>query len=158
MPSFPRRRESCLIFKNYCKNKLLFEFNQDSRLRGNDGTFTISCRVLGFAKVSMLAASRRRSILGFRLPIFSGCLLISRASAAAATSALFVFRLPCGIVGFIGFFAAQRIQIQFCQQGAVAAFFGVRRCEQGVAVENRICARHKTHCLHGFGHIGAPCG
>ena len=35
-PSFPRRRESCLKFRNYRKNKLLFKFNQDSRLRGND--------------------------------------------------------------------------------------------------------------------------
>ena len=55
--------------------------------------------------ISHLAASRRRSILGFRLPIFSGCLLIPRTSAAAATAALFVFRLPCGILCF----AAQRV-------------------------------------------------
>ena len=36
-PSFPRRRESCLIFKNLCRNNLLCKSNQDSRLRGNDG-------------------------------------------------------------------------------------------------------------------------
>ena len=52
MPSFPRRRESCLIFRNFLKNNLLHKFNQDSRLRGNDGELTISCGVLGFAKVS----------------------------------------------------------------------------------------------------------
>ena len=53
MPSFPRRRESCLIFRNYCKNNLLFKFRQDSRLRRNDGRFTVSCLILGFAKVSI---------------------------------------------------------------------------------------------------------
>ena len=52
MPSFPRRRESCLIFKNYCKNNLLIKFGQDSRLRGNDDDLTISYFILGFAKVS----------------------------------------------------------------------------------------------------------
>ena len=52
MSSFPRRRESCLIFRNFLKNNLLHKFNQDSRLRGNDGELTISCGVLGFAKVS----------------------------------------------------------------------------------------------------------
>ncbi|EEP68117.1 hypothetical protein GCWU000324_02369 [Kingella oralis ATCC 51147] len=41
-----------MIFRNYCKNKLLFNINQDSRLRGNDGTLTISCFILGCAKVS----------------------------------------------------------------------------------------------------------
>ena len=34
------------------KNNPLREFNQDSRLRGNDEELTISCVVLGFAKVS----------------------------------------------------------------------------------------------------------
>ena len=53
MPSFPRRRESCLIFKNYCKNNLLIKFGQDSRLRGNDDDLTISYFILGFAKVSV---------------------------------------------------------------------------------------------------------
>ena len=52
MPSFPRRRESCLIFRKFLKNNSLHKFNQDSRLRGNDGELTISCGVLGFAKVS----------------------------------------------------------------------------------------------------------
>jgi len=52
LPSFPRRRESCLIFRNDCKNNPLFNSNQDSRLRGNDGKFNISCLILGFAKVS----------------------------------------------------------------------------------------------------------
>ena len=52
MPSFPRRRESCLIFKNFLKNNSLHKLNQDSRLRGNDGELTISCGGLGFAKVS----------------------------------------------------------------------------------------------------------
>ena len=52
MPSFPRRRESCLIFKNRLKNNLLHKLNQDSRLRGNDGELTISYGILGFAKVS----------------------------------------------------------------------------------------------------------
>ena len=52
MPSFPRRRESCLIFRKFFKNNSLHKLNQDSRLRGNDGELTISCGVLGFAKVS----------------------------------------------------------------------------------------------------------
>ena len=52
MPSFPRRRESCLIFRKFLKNNSLHKLNQDSRLRGNDGELTISCGVLGFAKVS----------------------------------------------------------------------------------------------------------
>ena len=52
MPSFPRRRESCLIFKKFRKNNLLHKINQESRLRGNDGELTISCFVLGFAKAA----------------------------------------------------------------------------------------------------------
>ena len=41
-----------MILRNSCKNKLLQKFYQDSRLRGNDGELTISCFVLGFAKIS----------------------------------------------------------------------------------------------------------
>ncbi|MDO4657550.1 hypothetical protein [Kingella sp. (in: b-proteobacteria)] len=44
-PSFPRRRESCLVFKNFCKNNSLHKINQDSRLRGNDGiSYFSGCR------------------------------------------------------------------------------------------------------------------
>ena len=34
MPSFPRRRESCLAPNNFLRNKILLRFRQDSRLRG----------------------------------------------------------------------------------------------------------------------------
>ena len=47
------RRESYLTFRIDCKNKLLFKLHQDSHLRGNDEELTISCVVLGFAKVSV---------------------------------------------------------------------------------------------------------
>ena len=45
------------MLTNCCKNKLLFKFNQDSRLRGNDGELTISCFILGFTKVTLYCYS-----------------------------------------------------------------------------------------------------
>lgn len=61
MSSSPRRRKSGLIFINSRKNKLLFTFNQNSRLCGNNGALRASCFILDFAKVSTAA-------------MFSGCL------------------------------------------------------------------------------------
>ena len=38
------------MFRNDCKNKTLLQFNQDSRLRGNDGEFNISGLILGLQR------------------------------------------------------------------------------------------------------------
>ena len=112
MPSFPRRRESCLIFKNRLKNNLLHKLNQDSRLRGNDGEFTISYGVLGFAKVSDRVSGCLdmvfRLLIGFRLPMCvykDGCWrrmadyrqsenVCSNVDLASRKVAQLVFRLP----------------------------------------------------------------
>ncbi|RKW27410.1 MAG: hypothetical protein D8B42_08890 [Kingella sp. (in: b-proteobacteria)] len=41
-----------MAFGNLCKNHTWLAFRQDSRLRGNDGRFTLSCFVLGWATFS----------------------------------------------------------------------------------------------------------
>ena len=46
------------FIKNYFKNNSLFKFNQDSRLRGNDGISCFSGCLGGFAKVSACVAKR----------------------------------------------------------------------------------------------------
>ena len=112
MSLFPRRRESWLSLRSELFLHIFLNINQDSRLRGNDGEFTISYGVLGFAKVSDRVSGCLdmvfRLLIGFRLPMCvykDGCWrrmadyrqpenVCSNVDLASRKVAQLVFRLP----------------------------------------------------------------